>query len=217
MLARLASIPRRAPLAFSIAYGGIKTIAADILVQKYLEHRETLDMKRASVFLVFGCVQVGFVQFMIFSKLFPYMFKGAGTFSQQTFAQMAKDKQGLKNVVKQVCVDQFIYHPVMYFPVFYTLQEILNGNVSDPRKTVGDAFSKYIPNCVDDWKGLWKIFMPVSIFQNSLCPVHLRVPCHATAGFFYCIFLSLTRGDDVNRIAVAAEENISRDGKAAVT
>jgi len=194
MLARLASIPRRRPLAFSIAYGGLKTIAADVLVQKYLEGREFLDKRRSCVFLAFGSFQVGFMQYMIYSKLFPYIFTGAGTFSQQSLRQMAQDTQGLKNILKQVSLDMLVYHPCLYFPVFYTCQEVVNGNVDDPRKTVGDAIQKYIPNAVDDWQGLWKIFVPVSFFQNSFCPVHLRVPCVATAGFFYCIVLSMTRG-----------------------
>lgn len=205
MLARLASIPRRAPLAFSVAYGGAKTIAADVLVQKYLEGREKIDQTRSLVFLGFGCFQVGFVQYMVYSKLFPFIFKGAGTFSQQTLSQMARDKQGLRNVLKQVALDMLVYHPCCYFPVFYTCQEVLSGNVSDPTKTITDAVNKYIPNAVDDWVGLWKIFVPVSLFQNSFCPVYLRVPCVATAGFFYCIVLSMTRGDEVHENSGAAE------------
>lgn len=205
MLARLAAIPRRAPLAFSIAYGGLKTIAADVLVQKYLEGREVLDKRRSCVFLAFGSFQVGFVQYMIYSKLFPYIFAGAGTFSTQTLRQMAQDTQGLKNILKQVSLDMLVYHPCLYFPVFYTCQEVVNGNVENPQKTVGDAIQKYIPNAVDDWTGLWKIFVPVSFFQNSFCPVHLRVPCVATAGFFYCIVLSMTRGAESSSADTASK------------
>mmetsp|Transcript_8801 Transcript_8801/g.16779 ORF Transcript_8801/g.16779 Transcript_8801/m.16779 type:complete len:324 (+) Transcript_8801:71-1042(+) len=201
MLARCASFIRRGPLAFSIAYGGAKTIAADVLVQKTLEGREVIDYKRSAVFLGFGCFQVGFVQYMVYSKLFPYLFKGAGTFSQQTFSQMMKDTQGLKNVVKQVVCDMCLYHPCCYFPVFYTCQEIVNDNVQSPSKTVHNAMEKYIPNAVDDWKNLWKIFVPVSVLQNAFCPVYLRVPFVATVGFFYCIILSSTRGDEVNKVA----------------
>lgn len=206
MLSRVAARIKQAPLAFSIAYGGAKTIAADVLVQKYMEGREEIDTRRSLVFLGFGCFQVGFVQYMIYSKFFPFIFKGAGSFNQQTLAQMAKDTQGIKNVFKQVAVDMTIYHPCCYFPVFYTCQEIVNGNVENPARTVSDAISKYVPNAVDDWIGLWKIFVPVSLFQNSFCPVYLRVPCVATAGFFYCIILSMTRGDEVNTPAKAAQK-----------
>lgn len=203
-----------------MAYGGAKTIAADVLVQKYLEGRETIDTNRSLVFLGFGLFQVGFVQYMIYSKLFPFIFKGAGTFSQQTLSQMARDTQGLKNVFKQVSLDMLVYHPCLYFPVFYTCQELVNGNVQNPRKTVQCAITKYIPNAVDDWKGLWQIFVPVSIFQNSFCPVHLRVPCVATAGFFYCIILSLTRGNDmsnVNTETIVTDEKQTKEIKRTVT
>jgi len=199
MFARLIGIPKRFPLLFSVAYGGAKTIAADVLVQKKLEGREDIDWDRSMVFLGFGLFQVGFVQYMIYSKFFPFIFPGAGTFSNLTFAQKLRDIQGIKNVCKQVSVDMFIYHPCLYFPVFYTCQEIVAGNVQDPTKTVSTAVRKYVPNAVDDWIGLWKIFFPVSIFQNSFCPVYLRVPCVATVGFFYCIILSMTRGDELSQ------------------
>jgi len=107
--------------------------------------------------------------------------------------------------LKQVVCDMLVYHPLSYFPVFYLSQEIIRGNVESPSKTVHDAMQKYIPNAVDDWINLWKIFIPVSLFQNSVCPVYLRVPCTATAGFFYCIILSMTRGDDINK-----KENIAQ-------
>jgi len=195
---RIASIPRRAPLAFSIAYGGAKCILADALVQTYLERKEMIDMRRSLVFLGFGFFQVGFVQYMIYSKLFPFIFEGSGAFSQQTLAQMARDTQGLKNILKQVSLDMLVYHPCCYFPVFYICQEIVRGNVQDPRTTVYDAIQNYVPNAVEDWKALWTIFVPVSFFQNACIAVHLRVPFVATAGFFYCIILSTMRGDEVN-------------------
>lgn len=195
---RLASIPRRAPMAFSIAFGGAKSIAADVFVQTHLERKETLDTRRALVFLAFGLFQVGFVQYMLYSKLFPFIFPGAGTFSEQTLAQMARDTQGLKNILKQVSLDMLVYHPCCYFPVFYICQEIARGNADNPCKTVYDAIQNYVPNALEDWINLWKIFVPVSFFQNACVPVHLRVPFVATAGFFYMIILSFTRGDEVS-------------------
>jgi hypothetical protein len=210
IFSRLLSVPRTAPLAFSVAFAGAKTFAADVLVQKYVEGREEIDKRRAAVFLGFGMFQVGFVQYMVYSKLFPCIFKGAGSFSKQTLSQMARDKVGLKNVLKQVGLDLLVYHPLCYFPVFYTCQEVRSGNVHNPGHTVDCAMQKYLPNALDDCKGLWQVFLPVSFFQNSVCPLHLRVPCVATAGFFYGAFLSMSRGNALNA-TVAQKDEGSQD------
>ena len=57
-----------------------------------------------------------------------------------------------------------------------------------------DGVPRYVPNALEDLKALWSIFIPVSIVQFSLMPIHLRVPFTATAGFFWCGILSLMRG-----------------------
>ena len=51
-----------------MGYGGAKTVAADAIVQRYVEQNEVFDPRRAGVFLLFGVVQVGFVQYMLYVK-----------------------------------------------------------------------------------------------------------------------------------------------------
>jgi len=34
-------------------------------------------------------------------------------------------------VAYQVFIDQFVHHPLMYFPFFYTLKELVNGGPID--------------------------------------------------------------------------------------
>lgn len=46
------ALAERYPLRFAVAYGGAKTIAADVLVQKVVEGKQTIDKRRAGVFLV---------------------------------------------------------------------------------------------------------------------------------------------------------------------
>ena len=85
-----------------------------------------------------------------------------------------------------------MYHPICYFPVFYVCKELIESGPSV--ETPSRAISKYVPNALDDLKALWTIFVPVSILQFSFCPMHLRVPFTATAGFFWCGVLSFMRG-----------------------
>ena len=74
------ALAERRPLGFAIGYGGLKTIAADALVQRYMEDNEELDKRRMAVFLSFGFFQVGFVQYQLyvnaFTRLFPTAARG---------------------------------------------------------------------------------------------------------------------------------------------
>lgn len=48
------SLAARAPLRFAVGYGGAKTVAADAIVQYYIEGNDTLDHRRLAVFAAFG-------------------------------------------------------------------------------------------------------------------------------------------------------------------
>ena len=38
-----------------------------------------------------------------------------------------KDPVGWRNMLSQVFLDQCVHHPLMYFPVFYSLKEVVAG------------------------------------------------------------------------------------------
>ena len=42
--------------------------------------------------------------------------------------------------------------------------------------------AKYVANATDDWKALWTLFVPTSIVQFSIMPMHMRgILAHAHA------------------------------------
>ena len=193
VLTAVFALAKRRPLAFAVAYGGVKTIAADAVVQKVLERREEFDRQRLLIFLSFGLFQVGFVQYKLYVDTFCKIFPNARAFTAAPLAVKMADTQGQVNVVKQVVLDQCFYHPLCYFPVFYTCQQVIMDR-GPTLETVPRAISNYIPNAWEDLKALWQIFVPVSILQMSVIPPHLRVPFVATAGFVYNMILSSMRG-----------------------
>mmetsp|Transcript_141086 Transcript_141086/g.245660 ORF Transcript_141086/g.245660 Transcript_141086/m.245660 type:complete len:259 (+) Transcript_141086:57-833(+) len=216
MARTLLSIPKHFPFAFAVGYGGVKTFGADVMVQKFVEKRAELDKTRATVFLGFGLFQVGFVQYLLYVSFFRRLFPGAGAFSAKSISDKFKDGPGMMNVGKQVIIDQFIYHPFFYFPVFYTCKELVLGESQGPLDTVKQALCKYIPNMSEDLQTLWKLYVPVSIIQCSVVPMHLRVPFVATVGIVWCAILSSMRGGpklsqtakDLNR----GLEQLAQDG-----
>ena len=115
-------------------------------VQTLVERREVIDTKRSAVFFGFGLVQVppacmrmspcthhawvrrtahvrvqvGFVQYALYCNLYARLFPSAAAFAEKTLSAKLQDLPGMLNVLKQLIIDQFIYHPLCYFPVFYT-------------------------------------------------------------------------------------------------
>ena len=145
-LARASQAIAAVPCSFAVAYGGLKTAVADAMVQKWVEGADELDRRRIAVFLAFGFVQVGFVQYQIYVNLFTRLFPTAGMFSNATIAAKLADPVGLRNLSYQVALDQFIYHPLCYFPVFYTCKEVIQGTASGPVETVGSPLPYPIRN-----------------------------------------------------------------------
>ena len=99
--AATSAFAQRRPLSFAIGFGGIKTIAADAFVQRYMEGAETFDKKRLLVFLSFGFFQVGFVQYNVYVNLFARLFPAGAGFAAAPIRSKLADRQGLQNLVKQ--------------------------------------------------------------------------------------------------------------------
>ena len=64
-----------------------------------------------------------------------------------------QDPAGVRNLLAQVGIDQFVHHPLMYFPVFYMIKDFVTNEAGpDP---VG-AVKEYIGNMQEDLAALWK-------------------------------------------------------------
>lgn len=59
LLSRLVTLPKRQPLLFGLGFSCAKTGFADFLVQKYVEKREELDVRRNAAFALFGFAYLG--------------------------------------------------------------------------------------------------------------------------------------------------------------
>ena len=210
VFSRISGFAARFPLPFAVGYSGLKTLAADAMVQKLVEKKTEINRNRLAVFFCFGSIQIGLVQYTLYVSIFGRLFPGSASFAAAPLAAKMRDAQGLRTLVKQVCLDQLVYHPVCYFPVFYTCQEIvLHGFDHTVVEHVQNALSKYVPNALDDVKALWKIFIPTSIMQFTFMPMHLRVPFVATVGFVWCAILSSMRGGEIEERATREDRGES--------
>ena len=155
LLSRINEAVKARPMAAAIAFAGAKTLAADELVQRFLEQRETVDRRRSAVFLGFGLFQVGWVQYLLYSRYFPMLFPPSPAFTAASIAHKLRDFAGMRNLAKMVCVDQFVYHPLSYFPVFYTFQQLqvwLCQGVGTLAEVPGRVVENYRQNVFSDLK-----------------------------------------------------------------
>lgn len=189
-LKRLGSIPVKYPFAFGIVISTVKTSVSDLLVQKVVQKREEIDWKRNLAFATFGCFYLGGVQYALYVPLFGRLFPNAASFTAKSLREKLRDKKGIFDVSAQVFLDQFVHHPLLYFPVFYATKEY----VMSEKPTLSNALSHYRENMMEDLKALWKIWVPSTFINFAFMPMWGRIPWVAGTSFLWSMILSVMRG-----------------------
>lgn len=184
----IARVAREHPFKFGVLFSGAKTSFSDWLVQSQIEKRERIDWRRNATFASFGFFYLGGVQYAIYVPLFSRLFPGAAAFAKAPISAKLADPAGMRNMLVQVGLDQFVHHPLMYFPVFYCLKDVVNGG------SIQGGLSKYSVNYQEDLVALWKIWVPSTIINFSLMPMHLRIPWVASTSLIWTCIISMMRG-----------------------
>lgn len=96
------TIPIRYPLAFGVGLSGVKTSVSDLLVQKVVEQRETIDWRRNAAFASFGFVYLGVVQYSLYVPVFGRLFPNAASFAAKPIKAKLKDFRGMFMMGAQV-------------------------------------------------------------------------------------------------------------------
>ena len=176
------------PFKFGCVFSCAKTSFSDWLVQSQIEKREHIDWRRNGTFALFGLVYLGGVQYSIYVPLFSRMFPNAAAYAAAPLASKVKDVAGTRNMITQVILDQFVHHPLMYFPAFYCLKEVVNGG------KVEDGLNKYGKNYKEDLCALWKLWVPSTIINFTFMPMQLRIPWVASTSLIWTCIISYMRG-----------------------
>lgn len=190
---KITQVPKSYPFAFGIAISTFKTSGSDLLVQKVVEKRETIDWRRNAAFASFGFFYLGGVQYALYVPIFGRMFPNAAGFAAKSVRQKLKDGKGLLTLGAQVFIDQCIHHPILYFPVFYSIKEF----VTQPNPSISNALNTYRNNFFEDIPALWKIWMPATIINFAFMPMWARIPTVAATSMIWSCVLSAMRGGDV--------------------
>ena len=182
---------RSAPFAAGLVTATVKTAAADVVTQRYIEGQANVDMRRVGLFTVFGFWYLGAFQYMLYVKLFAKWFPRAQAFgAHPTLSRKLKDSEGLRDLAKQVAAGNFLHIPFCFLPCFYLTQEI---TTSGTNPSAAHAMARYRANLWDDCVSAWMIWIPGHAIFFSV-PMYLRLPVNHAMSFAYVCVLSLMRG-----------------------
>lgn len=187
---RLTTIPKRHPFVFSIILTGVKTGAADYLVQTRIEKKDAFDYRRNAAFWLFGAWFLGGTQYMAQVKLLQHWFPAAGPFLARSFREKLRDRAGQRAVMWQCVCNLVVWDPFVYFPLFWLTKIKVQGG------SARDAFEAYKRNIKSDMIMLYKIGGPFTVFNFTMSPYWLRVPMTAAYSFFFTALVSVRRGNE---------------------
>jgi hypothetical protein len=175
------SIAKTSPFLTGFITTGLKTTAADAFAQKIVEKREEIDWRRNAMFTTFGFFYLGGFQYYLYNIKFA---QWCGTITRMS--------GHLGSAPFKTFLDQFIHHPLLYFPTFYALKAaveqrpLLDGKDS--------ALERYKAEIFQSCKALWCVWVPAQIINFTFVPRHLRIPFVAATSFGWTIILSVMQG-----------------------
>lgn len=96
------SVAKAHPLAVGSGVAGLKAAAVDMLVQRHVEGRESIDWRRTAAFSSFGFLFSGVWQYTLFVKVMPRLCPLAESFAAKPVMAKLRDGPGLRQLAIQV-------------------------------------------------------------------------------------------------------------------
>lgn len=232
---QVVTFPARKPRAFNVLLATTKTWLADLVVQlgavakqnlDASRHRgagdssappvEGFDWRRSAAFACFGCLYVGMAEWFFYVSIFSALCPHAIRFANESFASKVADRAGLHDLARQIVYDNLILTPFVYFPVFYTVKQVIaifssqRAAVEEPLKPTSsvpvpveglqrlpaapcEGLQKYQTNFWEDNMASCAIWIAGDFLTYS-APMWLRMPVYHGCGFFWTMGLSYMRG-----------------------
>jgi len=162
----LSSIAAKYPLATTACAATIRGLFGDLAAQmverKANNEKSDFDWRRLFLYASFTNI-VAFlydrpVYTMALPRYFPTIVRGVRSWS---------------NVFKATMVDNLIFSPFVYFPMFYILKDcIIERTQSSPFGALAHCAAE-LPS---QMLACWAFWMPITGITQAFVPVHLRIP-----------------------------------------
>lgn len=187
-------IPKTYPFRTQLFLACVKTWGADYIVQKAVEKREDIDIKRSLVFFVFGALYSGGLQYAIFINGFSRWFPASVRFASLSLPQKLRDVPGLKDLGKQISVHAAM-STFLYLPLYYVIKESIQGEkATTAMETIELGMSKYKANFWQDNITIQGFWCPMDVIIFGMLPMWARMPIQHTSALAWTMILSMLRG-----------------------
>jgi len=210
------TFPARRPRTFNVALATLKTFLADLVVQVgeakqgEVSRRGWLDWRRSLTFAFFGFLYVGLIQWLLYVTALSRLCPHAITFGNEPLGAKFLDLAGQVDLVKQICYDNLVINPLIYFPVFYVIKGALSQKQSAGDKPgteeigslpsrILEPLRKYAKNFWEDNAVSCAVWVPMDLFVFS-APMYLRMPLDHAVSFLWTMLLSHRRGGNVDGV-----------------
>ena len=189
------AFPKNHPFAFQLGIATAKTSAADIMAQVVAEKKsfDEIDWKRNGIFVVFGFAYLGGFQYWIMVNKYRQWFPTMDRFGKLSIAEKLKDTAGMLDAAKMVLFDVIVHLPMIYFPTYYTVKELVSGDSWNPVDWAREGCTKYYNNAKEDLTAMIQLWGPSDCIQFVL-PTHIRMPFRHLVSFAWTTYLSYSRG-----------------------
>ena len=175
------NVAKASPFLTGFVTTGLKTTAADAFAQKVVEKRDEIDWRRNAMFTAFGFFYLGGFQYYLYNVKFA-----------QWCGAITRMSGHLGSAPFKTFLDQFVHHPLLYFPTFYALKATVEQRplLEGP----DSALARYRSEISQSCRALWSVWVPAQIINFTFVPRHLRIPFVAATSFGWTIILSVMQG-----------------------
>lgn len=159
----------------------------DTFVQRVIERRETLELKRVAAFTSFGLIIGGGPLYGLFTLAYPRVIRPA--------VAAATNNSRVAALAAFLAMDIGLFMPFCYFPIFYTVRESIYhpGELGDVLRA---AATKWRDGVVSDTRAASLVMAPQDALLVFAVPPHLAVPFVSASGFIWVLALSIRRGEE---------------------
>jgi len=191
----LMALPKKHPFAFQLFVATAKTSAADLVCQMVAEGKQfsEIDWQRNGIFVVFGFAYLGGFQYWLMVTRYRQWFPTMDKFGSLSLMEKLQWREGMLDAAKMVVFDIFVHLPLIYFPSYYSVKELVSGSSWNPVDWVQDGVGKYRTNLKEDLTAMVQLWGPSDCIQFIL-PTHIRMPFRHMVSFFWTAYVSFTRG-----------------------
>lgn len=170
-----ASIRWALPVAFATCY--LKGAASDLVAQKVVEKKETINWRRNFAFATFSGAYLGCGQHYVYNVAFTQLF-GAATTPLVAF--------------QKVVADALVHVPMIYLPLYYMCENTFLGGSPE------QGLVKYQDEAWDTLSAYWKLWTFFHFANFTFTPVEFRIATIACVSFIWLIILSFMSHQDLS-------------------